>query len=38
MALLSTFTSINLPVKNMEKSKAFFTGLGFEPNPQFPEN
>jgi hypothetical protein len=22
----------------VEKSKAFFTGLGFELNPQFPEN
>lgn len=38
MALLSTFTSINLPVNNVEQSKVFFTGLGFELNPQFPEN
>ncbi|MCE3202345.1 VOC family protein [Paenibacillus sonchi] len=38
MALMSTFTSFNLPVSNVEQSKAFFTGLGFELNPQFPEN
>jgi hypothetical protein len=38
MGLLSTFTSINLPVKNVEQSKAFFTGLGFELNPEFPVN
>lgn len=38
MALTSAFTSFNLPVKNVEQSKAFFTGLGFEINPQFPEN
>ncbi|MNI13514.1 Glyoxalase-like domain protein [compost metagenome] len=37
MALMSAFTSINLPVKNVEQSKSFFTGLGFELNPQFPE-
>jgi predicted lactoylglutathione lyase len=38
MALMSTFTSFNLPVNNVEQSKAFFTGLGFELNPQFPDN
>lgn len=38
MALTSTFTSINLPVNNVEQSRAFFTGLGFELNPQFPDN
>jgi len=38
MALTSTFTSLNLHVKNVAQSKAFFTGLGFENNPQFPEN
>jgi hypothetical protein len=38
MALSSTFTSINLPVRDVEKSKAFFNGLGFEVNPRFPEN
>jgi Predicted lactoylglutathione lyase len=38
MALTSAFTSFNLPVKNVEQSKAFFTGLGFELNPQFPDN
>ncbi|MDB5847520.1 MAG: glyoxalase/bleomycin resistance/extradiol dioxygenase family protein [Rhodoferax sp.] len=26
---------VNLPIKNMEKSKAFFIGLGFSFNPQF---
>lgn len=38
MALTSTFTSFNLPVNNVEQSKAFFTGLGFGLNPQFPDN
>ncbi|MCD1257704.1 VOC family protein [Paenibacillus athensensis] len=38
MALTSTFTSFNLPVKNVEQSKAFFTGLGFALNPQYPDN
>lgn len=38
MALTSTFTSFNLPVNNVEHSRAFFTGLGFELNPQFPNN
>jgi uncharacterized protein len=26
---------VNLPVKDLEKSKAFFAGLGFSFNPQF---
>lgn len=26
---------INLPVKNLDRSKAFFQGLGFSFNPQF---
>ena len=26
---------VNLPVKNLEKSKAFFVALGFTINPQF---
>jgi predicted lactoylglutathione lyase len=26
---------VNLPVKNLEKSKAFFSSLGFSFNPQF---
>ena len=26
---------VNLPIKNMERSKAFFTSLGFSFNPQF---
>ncbi|MFD0671224.1 VOC family protein [Cohnella sp. GCM10027633] len=38
MALMSTFTSLNLPVNNVKQSKAFFTGLGFELNPQFPDS
>ncbi|MDI4647856.1 VOC family protein [Cohnella hashimotonis] len=38
MALTSTFTSLNLPVKNVAQSKAFFTGIGFALNPQFPDS
>lgn len=38
MALMSAFTSLNLPVTNVAQSKAFFTGLGFELNPQYPDN
>ncbi|MDG0792237.1 glyoxalase/bleomycin resistance/extradiol dioxygenase family protein [Cohnella ginsengisoli] len=38
MALTSTFTSLNLPVKNVAQSKAFFTGIGFALNPQYPDN
>ncbi len=38
MALTSVFTSLNLPVANVAQSKAFFTGLGFALNPQFPDN
>lgn len=38
MALMSTFTSLNLPVNNVVQSKAFFTGLGFGLNPQYPDN
>ena len=26
---------VNLPIKNMERSKAFFRALGFSFNPQF---
>ena len=26
---------VNLPVKDLEKSKSFFSGLGFEINPKF---
>jgi uncharacterized protein len=26
---------VNLPIRNMERSKAFFTSLGFAFNPQF---
>ena len=38
MALTSTFTSLNLPVQNVEQAKAFFTGIGFGLNPEFPDN
>ncbi|QHT61311.1 glyoxalase/bleomycin resistance/extradiol dioxygenase family protein [Paenibacillus lycopersici] len=38
MALTSAFTSFNLPVLDVARSQAFFTGLGFERNPQFPGN
>ena len=29
---------VNLPVKDLEKSKAFFAGLGFSFNPQFTDD
>ncbi len=29
---------VNLPVRNLEKSKAFFSTLGFEYNPKFTDN
>ena len=32
---MATSIFINLPVKNLDKSKAFFTQLGFAFNPQF---
>lgn len=32
---MATKVFINLPVKNLDKSMAFFTGLGFSFNPQF---
>jgi predicted lactoylglutathione lyase len=32
---MATKVFINLPVKDLEKSKAFFQGLGFSFNPQF---
>ena len=32
---MATKIFINLPVKNLDKSIAFFTGLGFSFNPQF---
>lgn len=35
MALTSTHIFVNLHVKNVKKSMAFFTGLGFEFNMQF---
>jgi predicted lactoylglutathione lyase len=35
---MSTMTFINLPVKDLAKSTAFFTGLGFEFDPQFTDD
>jgi predicted lactoylglutathione lyase len=32
---MSTKVFVNLPVKDLQKSIDFFTGLGFECNPQF---
>ncbi len=32
---MATKIFINLPVKDIEKSKSFFSGLGFSFNPQF---
>jgi predicted lactoylglutathione lyase len=32
---MATKVFINLPVKDLEKSMAFFTGLGYSFNPQF---
>lgn len=32
---MATKVFINLPVKDLDKSKAFFEGLGFSFNPQF---
>ena len=35
---MSTKVFINLPVKDLEKSKAFYTGLGYSINPQFSDD
>ncbi|MFD2672704.1 VOC family protein [Marinicrinis sediminis] len=35
MALTSTYIFVNLHVKDIKKTMAFFTGLGFEFNMQF---
>lgn len=35
---MSTKVFINLPVKDLEKSKAFFGALGFTFNPQFTDD
>ena len=32
---MATKIFVNLPVKNLDKSKAFFEGLGYSFNPQF---
>jgi uncharacterized protein len=29
---------VNLPVKDLNASKGFFTGLGFEVNPEFSDD
>ena len=35
---MATKIFVNLPVKNLEKSKEFFTQLGFAINPQFSDD
>jgi predicted lactoylglutathione lyase len=35
---MATKVFISLPVKNLEKSKTFFKGLGYDFNPQFSDN
>lgn len=35
---MSTKVFVNLPVKDLEKSKAFFRSLGFTFNPQFTDD
>jgi uncharacterized protein len=35
---MATKIFINLPVKNLDKSMAFFTNLGFSFNPQFTDD
>ncbi len=35
---MATKVFINLPVKNLDKSKSFFTGLGYSFNPQFTDD
>jgi predicted lactoylglutathione lyase len=35
---MSTKIFVNLPVKDLKKSVAFFTGLGFTFNPQFTDD
>jgi len=32
---MSTMIFVNLPVKDLDRSKAFYTSLGFSINPQF---
>src|SRR3546814_7262906 len=35
LKIMATKVFINLPVKDLNKSKAFFEGLGYSFNPQF---
>ncbi len=35
---MSTMVFINLPVRDLERSKAFYTALGFSINPQFTDH
>lgn len=35
MAYKSTHTFVNLPVKDLNRTKEFFSSIGFEFNPQF---
>ncbi|MED5016497.1 VOC family protein [Paenibacillus chibensis] len=35
MAYKSTHTFVNLPVKDLDRTKEFFSSIGFEFNPQF---
>ncbi|MET3500010.1 putative lactoylglutathione lyase [Mucilaginibacter rubeus] len=35
---MATKIFINLPVKDLERSKAFFSGLGYSFNPQFTDD
>jgi predicted lactoylglutathione lyase len=36
--IMATKIFINLPVKDLERSKAFFSGLGYSFNPQFTDD
>jgi len=35
---MSTLIFVNLPVKDLERSKKFYTGLGYQLNPQFTDD
>ena len=35
---MSTLIFVNLPVKDLERSKQFYTGLGYQLNPQFTDD
>ncbi|MCD9021973.1 VOC family protein [Cohnella silvisoli] len=38
MAYKSTHTYLNLPVKDLNRTKEFFSSIGFEFNPQFSDD